>query len=38
MHRQFLKMISQNPEYEQAHCNDSNNPLHFAIRKWMINH
>ena len=34
MHRQFFKVISQNPEYVKTHCNDRNNPFHFAIRKW----
>ena len=29
-HRQFLKILSQNPNY----CNDANKPFPFAIRKW----
>ena len=37
MHRQFFKILSQNPDYVKTYCNDRNNPLHFAIRKWMIN-
>ena len=36
MHRQFFKTISQNLEYVKTYCNDLNNPLNFAIRKWMI--
>ena len=36
MHRQFFKIISQNPEYVKPHCNDLNNPLSFAFRSWMI--
>ena len=37
MHRQFSKVISQNPEYAQTYCNDLNNPFHFALRTRMIN-
>ena len=33
MHRQFFRIISQNPDYVQTHCNDRNNLFHFAIRK-----
>ena len=36
MHRQFFRIMSQNPDYVQTNCNDINNPFHFAIRKWMI--
>ena len=36
MHRQFFKIISQNPEYVKTHCNNRNNPFHFAIRKWYL--
>ena len=34
MHRQIFRKLSQNPEYLQTHCNDINNPFHFACRKW----
>ena len=34
MHRQFFKILSQNPEYVKTHCNDGNNPFHFPCRKW----
>ena len=34
MHRHFFIKTSQNPDYIQAHCNDLNNPLHFACRQW----
>ena len=33
MHRQFFKIIPENPEYVQTHCNDRRNPFHFACRK-----
>ena len=36
MHRHFFKILSQNPEYVQTHCNDRRNPFHFAGRKWLI--
>ena len=35
-HRQFFKIISQNPEYVKTHCNDLFNPFHFACRKWYL--
>ena len=35
-HRQFCKIISQNPEYVRNQCNDMESPLNFAIRNWMI--
>ena len=35
MHRQFFRIISRNPDYVTTHCNDLNNPLKIAIRKWM---
>ena len=34
IHRQFFEKLSQNLEYIQTFCNDSNNPFHFACRKW----
>ena len=36
MHRQFFKKLSQNPDYVQTHCNDRNNPFHFACHKWYL--
>ena len=36
MHRKLIKIPSQNPEYVKTHCNDRNNPLHFAILKWYL--
>ena len=36
MHRQFFKILSQNPEYVRDRCEDLNNLFQFAIRKWMI--
>ena len=32
MHRQFFKILSRNRDYVQTHCNDRNNPLHFACQ------
>ena len=34
-HRQFFRVISQNPEYVDNFCNDLNNPFHFACQKWI---
>ena len=34
-HRQFFKILSQNSEYVKNHCNDLNNPFHFALQKWI---
>ena len=36
MHRHFLKILSQNPEYVKTFCKDMANPLKFGIRKLMI--
>ena len=36
MHRHFFKILPQNPEYVQTHCNDRNNPFHFACLKWYL--
>ena len=33
MHRHFFRILSQNPEYVQTHCNDRRNRFHFACRK-----
>ena len=32
-HRQFFKLVPQNPEYGQNHCNNLDNPFHFACRR-----
>ena len=37
MHRQFFKILSQNRDYVQTHCNDRNNPFHFACQTWIKN-
>ena len=37
MHRQFFKILSRNRDYVQTHCNDMNNPFHFACRAWIEN-
>ena len=37
MHRQFFKILSRNRDYVQTHCNDRNNPLHFACQTWIKN-
>ena len=36
MHLHFFRKLSQNPENIQTHCNDRNNPFHFASRKWYL--
>ena len=33
MHRQFYRIISQNPDYVEHFCNNENNPSHFACRQ-----
>ena len=35
MHRQFFKILSRNRDYVQTHCNDRNNPFHFACQTWI---
>ena len=37
MHRQFFKKLSQNCDYVETHCNDRNNPFHFACQIWIKN-
>ena len=32
MQRHFSKILSQNPDSVQTHCNVRNSPFHFAIR------
>ena len=34
LHCRFFKMLSRNRVYIQTHCNDINNPFHFACRQW----
>ena len=34
MHRHFFNIISQNCDFVQTHCNDRNNPFHFACQTW----
>ena len=36
MHRQFFKMLSQDPDFIQTFGNNRNNPFHFSIRKWFL--
>ena len=35
MHRQLFKILSRNRDYVQTHCNDRNNPFHFACQTWI---
>ena len=32
---QFFRVITQNRDYVEHFCNDSNNPFHFACQKWI---
>ena len=34
-HRQFFRVISQNPEYVENFSNDMEKPFHFACQKWI---
>ena len=36
MHRQFITILSQNPDYVKAHCDDLNKLFHFACRKFIF--
>ena len=36
MHRKFFKILSQNLEYIQTHCNNLNRLFHFACHKWYL--
>ena len=36
MHRHIFKILSQNRDYVQTHCNDRNDTFHFACRKWYL--
>ena len=33
-HRLFFRIIAQNRDYIQTHCNDINNPFQFGCRQW----
>ena len=35
MHRQFFKILTKNRDYVETHCNDRNNPFHFACQTWI---
>ena len=37
MHRQFFKILSRNRDYVETHCNDRNNPFHFACQTLIEN-
>ena len=37
MHRQFFKILPQNRVYVRTHCDDRNNPFHFACQTWIEN-
>ena len=37
MHQQIFRNLSENLDYVKTYCNDRNNPLHFGIRKMLIN-
>ena len=32
----MIRILSQNRDYVQTCCNDSNNPFQFGIRKWCL--
>ena len=34
LHRQFFIKLLKNRDYIRTHCNDINNPFHFACRQW----
>ena len=34
LHRQFFIKLLKNCDYIKTHCNDINNPFHFACRQW----
>ena len=34
MHRQYFKILSQNRDYIQTHCNDRRNSFQFACHQW----
>ena len=38
MHREFFRIISQNPEFLERFCNYGNNPFHFSCREWYLDY
>ena len=36
MHKDFVRLISQNPEHVKSVFIDRNNPFHFACRRWVL--
>ena len=34
LHRRFFKNLLNNRIYNKTHCNDLNNPFHFACHRW----
>ena len=34
--RLFFRRIARNRDNIQTHCNDINNPFHFACRQWFL--
>ena len=34
LHRHFFIKLLKNRDYIETHCNDINNPFHFACRQW----
>ena len=34
LHRQFFIKLLKNRDYIQTHCNDLNNPFHYACHQW----
>ena len=34
LHYRFFKNLLKNPDYIETHCNNINNPFHFACRQW----
>ena len=36
LHYRFFINLSKNRDYIRTHCNDLNNPFHFACRQWFL--
>ena len=36
LHYRFFINLLKNRDYIQTHCNDLNNPFHFACRRWYL--
>ena len=36
MHRECIRIISQNPKYEKNNYYELYNPFHFACRRWIL--